>query len=127
LIRSLRYGGSIATELHLEFTVARSRRPLFVLILSLLLVGMQAGAQLHALEHDGERLARPHDAALLVPGADEVCAVCALFAGGANAIAGDNGEIEVRLPARERALPMPESLTPAFASYYQSRAPPSPR
>ena len=105
--------------------MARSRRPLFVLILSLLLVGMQVGGELHALEHDGERLARPHDAALLVPGADEACAVCALFAGGANAIAGDNREIEVRLPARERALPTPVSVTPAFAPYYQSRAPPS--
>ena len=96
-----------------------------MIALSLLLSGMQLGAQLHALGHDGERLARPHGAALILPTADDVCAICAAFAGGAHAS-----------PAPERrfvANPLAESLVAVeFATfagvapvYYQSRAPPA--
>ena len=105
--------------------MSRSRRSLFALILSLLLVGMQLGAQLHALEHDGERLARPHGAAVLVPGAADICAVCASFAGGSHAIPTSVHTIGV--PPSRAARP-----TGAFASiagtppaYYQTRAPPA--
>ena len=103
----------------------RPPRPLVALALSLLLLGMQLGAQLHALEHDGERLARPHGVALIIPTADDVCAICASFAGGAHAS-----------PAPDHrfvANPLAESLVAAeFATfagvapaYYQSRAPPA--
>jgi hypothetical protein len=105
--------------------VIRPPRPLVALALSLLLLGMQLGAQLHALEHDGERLARPHGTALIVPTADDICSICALFAGGAHAS-----------PAPEQrfvANPLADSLVAVeFATfagvapvYYQSRAPPA--
>jgi|SRR4029450_3710232 hypothetical protein len=105
--------------------VTRTRRPFLTLIVSLLLVGMQLGAQLHALEHDGERFARPHGKALLVPGASDACAVCASFAGGSHAI--PVAALTLGIPSPYRGSP-----SSAFASidgtppaYYQTRAPPS--
>ena len=117
-------GGSIATKLHLESTVARSRRPFFALILSLLLVGVQVEAQLHALSHVGEALAHSRDHSLVAPSA-AACAECTLLAGGANALAGGGDDIAVTLAAQERPQPTPVSATPAFSSYYQTRAPPA--
>ena len=117
-------GGSIATKLHLESTVARSRRPFFALILSLLLVGVQVEAQLHALSHVGEALAHSRDHSLVAP-SDAACAECTLLAGGANALAGGGDDIAVTLAAQERPQPTPVSATPAFSSYYQTRAPPA--
>jgi hypothetical protein len=116
-------GGSIATKLHLENTVARSRRPFFALILSLLLLGVQVEAQLHVLGHVREALAHSRDHSLVAP--SDACAECTLLAGGANAIAGDIGEAVVTLAAQEHALSAPVSVTPAFSSYYQTRAPPT--
>jgi len=117
-------GGSIATKLHLESPVARSRRPLFALILSLLLLGAQVQAQLHALEHVREALGHSRDHSLTAP-SDAACAECRLLAGSANAIAGDIGEVVVTLAAQEHPLSAPVSVTPAFSSYYQTRAPPA--
>ncbi len=99
-------------------------RTVAVAALSLLLCGMQLGALVHPYQHDAERLGRPHGAAVLVPGADEVCAICASFAGGAHAS-----------PAPERAtLAQPSSvlridsdvtsIAVRAPSYYRSRAPP---
>ena len=59
-----------------------------MLALSLLLVWTQLASGLHALEHIREALKQTPDHSLNVPG-DEVCAMCALFAGGASALAGD--------------------------------------
>ena len=105
--------------------VTRSRRPFFALILSLLLVGMQLGAQLHALEHDGERLARPHGAALLVPAVDDVCAVCASFAGGSHAIPTSVLTIGVLPPRAARSTSAFASIAGTPPAYYQTRAPPA--
>ena len=116
-------GGSIATKLHLESTVARSRRPFFALILSLLLLGVQLEAQLHALSHVGEALGHSRDHSLVAPN-DQACAQCTLLAGGANALAGGGDDIAVTLAAQEHTLSAPVSVTPAFSSYYQTRAPP---
>ena len=104
--------------------MARSRRPFFALILSLLLLGMQVEAQLHALSHVREALGHSRDHSLLAP-SDAACAECTLLAGSANAIAGDIGEAAVTLAALEHALAAPASVTPAFSSYYQTRAPPT--
>jgi len=105
--------------------VTRSYRPFFALILSLLLVGMQLGAQLHALEHDGERLARPHGAALLVPAVDDVCAVCASFAGGSHAIPTSVLTIGVLPPRAARSTSAFASIAGTPPAYYQTRAPPA--
>jgi hypothetical protein len=112
------------TELHLAPVVTRAFRPLVAFALSLLLVGMQIEAQLHALEHVREALGHTRDHSLVVPG-DDACAVCTFFASGANAIAGDVGEAALTLAAHERAPSTPVSVTPAFSSYYQTRAPPA--
>ncbi|HEV8256100.1 MAG TPA: hypothetical protein VGR42_03915 [Casimicrobiaceae bacterium] len=104
--------------------MTRSRRPFFALILSLLLVGAQVEAQLHALEHVREALSHSRDHSLVAP-SDGACVECMLVAGSANAIAGDIGEVDVALVAQEPALSAPVSVTPAFFSYYQTRAPPT--
>jgi len=116
-------GGSIAPKLHLESPVTRSRRPFFALLLSLLLVGVQVQAQLHALEHVREALSHSRDHSLVAP-SDAACAECTLLAGGANALAGGGDDIAATLAAQERPQPAPVSVTPAFSSYYQTRAPP---
>lgn len=100
-------------------------RPLAAVLLALLLVMMQQGAQLHALEHDSQRMQRPQDTGLQAPVGDVACAMCALFAGGADAAAADviapSTQIEgFPPPTRAIALVAVASLPP-----YQSRAPPS--
>jgi hypothetical protein len=104
--------------------VTRSRQPFFALILSLLLVCVQLEAQLHALQHIGEALAHSRDHSLVAP-SDQPCAECTLLAGGASAIADDSGQAVVTLAVQERSLFTPVSVTPAFSSYYHSRAPPT--
>jgi hypothetical protein len=105
--------------------VTRTRQSFFALILSLLLVDMQLGAQLHALEHDGERLARLHGAALVVPGVDDACAVCASFAGGSHAIPVSVVTFDVPPPRNTRPLSAFASIAGTPPAYYQTRAPPT--
>ena len=100
-------------------------RPLAAFALSLLLTGMQLGAQLHALEHDGERLARPHGAALVIPGADEACAICAAFAGGAHASPAPDYRFVADWPADSPVARESGTFAGAAPAYYQSRAPPA--
>ncbi|MDQ2961888.1 MAG: hypothetical protein M3R31_01835 [Pseudomonadota bacterium] len=102
----------------------RALRPLFAFALSLLLLGMQLEGTLHALNHVGQALGHSRDHSLAVP-SDEACAECTLLAPGANALAGGGAETTVTLAAQERPQPAPVSVTPAFSSYYQSRAPPA--
>jgi hypothetical protein len=102
----------------------RSRRPFVALLCSLLLVAMQYGAQLHALEHLGESLRQTPDHSLTAP-RDEVCPLCALFASGANALASHAVIASVAADARAIDLPPPLSRAVEAPSYYSSRAPPS--
>jgi hypothetical protein len=105
--------------------VIRALRPLAAFALSLLLTGMQLGAQLHALEHDDERLARPHGAALIVPAADDVCAICASFAAGAHASPPPDHRFVSDPLADSRVAPQFATFAGAAPAYYQSRAPPA--
>ena len=68
----------------------RRYRPVVAVVLALLLAMMQQAAQLHALEHDNQRLQRPQHTGLQAPVSDEACAMCALFAGGADAAAANS-------------------------------------
>jgi hypothetical protein len=111
--------------LHSATAVIHALRPLATFALSLLLVGMQLGAQLHALEHDGERLARPHGTALLVPAADEVCAICAAFAGGAHASPAPEQRFVADPFADVRVAAEFTNFAGVAPAYYQSRAPPA--
>ena len=68
-------------------------RFLATIALSLLLVGMQLGAHVHALEHDAKRLGDVHSAAVVLPGADEGCSTCASFAGSSHATPGSDSPL----------------------------------
>ena len=105
--------------------MARLPRQLLIFALAVLLTGMQLGAQLHALEHDGERLARPHGAALIVPAADGVCAICASFAAGAHASPAPDHRFVSDPLANSRVAPQFATFAGAAPAYYQSRAPPA--
>ena len=101
----------------------RLRRLLRAVVLSLLLVGVQYGALLHALEHDGEALRHAQGQSFSVPD-DEVCAICALFAGGANALA-DHTNPAAAVFFGEHAPPYaPTPIAAAAPHFYESRAPP---
>ena len=101
----------------------RRALPLFF---AFLLLGMQQLATLHALEHDGQALHRPHDQGLQIPVDDTACAICALFAGGSTAATPADGPA-FSAPAVGDAAPQ-SIATPHAASapsYYRSRAPPA--
>jgi len=102
----------------------RRRNAAAALLLGLLLVGMQTGAQLHAIGHFGEWMQRPHDLELQLPD-DDACAICALFAGGANAAPSETAE-KATAAADFQAPREPRATSAALASPspYQSRAPP---
>jgi hypothetical protein len=102
----------------------RSCHSLFALVLALFLVGMQFSAQLHALEHVGNALKHTPDHSWTAPG-NEMCAMCALFAGGASALSGKPDAAFVAPDAREITPSLHASLAAHTPSYYSSRAPPS--
>jgi TRAP-type C4-dicarboxylate transport system permease large subunit len=101
------------------------RRPIVAVLLALLLVLMQQGAQLHALTHDADRLQRSNEMGLQAPCSEVACALCALFAGGADAAAAEVAALPE--PAVDHFQP-PRAIAfvaTAPPSPYQSRAPPS--
>ncbi len=102
----------------------KALRTIAVAALSLLLVGMQLGALVHPYEHDGERIGRPHGAALLVPGADELCPICAAFAAGAHASPAPDHAFCAEPLSSPRIAREFTSFAGAAPAYYQSRAPP---
>ena len=102
----------------------QARRLLHAVVLSLLLVGMQLGGELHALEHFGEALKQTLDHSLATP-ADEPCPICALFAGGANAAPSNADSAPLTVVAEAQPLSAPPSIATRAPSYYSSRAPPS--
>ncbi|HXX84886.1 MAG TPA: hypothetical protein VEN29_13000 [Casimicrobiaceae bacterium] len=102
----------------------RRHRALRTLLLSLLLLGMQLQAHVHAIGHVGEMLQHSAGHSLVVSVSD-ACAMCALLAGGSSAIACDAPDVHVPIASAERSTCAPASLAPAAPSYYFSRAPPS--
>jgi len=104
--------------------VTRLDRLTATLVLSLLLVGMQLGGELHALTHFGEALKQTTDHSLVAP-SDEPCPICTLFAGGANAAAGDVDVGALAGVVEANPFSAPASIATPAPSYYSSRAPPS--
>ena len=98
-------------------------RALLTLSLSLLLLVMQLQAQVHALGHVGEMLRHTPHHSLVAP-VDDACAMCALFAGGASAIASDASEGWAAQAADKAPPSAPLSWVPAAATCYLTRAPP---
>jgi hypothetical protein len=104
--------------------MSRPRHPFVALVLALLLVGIQYGSQLHALEHIEEALKHGPHQSFSVPG-DELCVMCALFAGGANALA---DEVDLGTPvvgSEEHVSYAPLLTARATLRFYDSRAPPA--
>ena len=101
----------------------RSLTPFLAFLLSLLLVGMQLDGIVHKIGHVGEMLSHSRDHSLVAPN-DEPCAECLLLASGASALADSTSEGAVALAPQEHSQSAPVSITPAFSSYYLSRAPP---
>jgi hypothetical protein len=101
--------------------LSRRYRSVFVLLLSLLLIGMQQEAFWHALTHQST----PAHQQLTNSQADAPCTECALLAAGSAALPSDAPAFSER-PSRYVAI-VPAPVAPALAplSFYRSRAPPS--
>jgi hypothetical protein len=95
----------------------------FTLALALLVVATQLEGAMHALTHIGDALGHTRNHSLLAD--QERCAECALLAASSNAIGGSEARAAIPATADERPQFKPASFVPAFASHYQSRAPPS--
>ena len=102
--------------------VSRRYRGVFVLLLSLLLVGMQQEGFRHELTHF--RLAPAHQE-LSTPQADAPCVECALLAAGSAAFPSDAPVFSASPGAYVATLPAHVAPTLARLSFYRSRAPPS--
>ena len=99
-------------------------RRVLAFALAFLLLGMQHEAQWHALEHFGDRFAQPHEQGWRAPQDGGVCAICALFAGGATAAVSEALAHPEPIAGFELPHGMVRSWTVGAPSYYQSRAPP---
>src|SRR4029077_14069621 len=67
-------------------TTACMHRYCLTFVMSLLLLGMQQEAQLHALSHAAGLLYRPYDVGLQPQVADKACEKCVLLSGGSHAL-----------------------------------------
>lgn len=101
------------------------QRRILAFALAFLLLGMQHGAQWHALGHFGDWLAQPHDQGWQAPQDSDTCAICTLFAGGATAAVSKALSPPAPIAGLEPARGAVRSLAVAAPSYYQSRAPPA--
>ena len=102
--------------------LSRRYRGVFVLLLSLLLVGMQQEALRHALTHF--RSAPAHQE-LSNPQSDASCVECALLAAGSAALPSDAPVFSASPSFYVTTLPAPVAPTLARLPFYRSRAPPS--
>ena len=79
---------------------------------------------MHAITHVGDALGHTRDHSLLAADRD-TCVECALLAASPNALTSTHPAEPLAARAEERPELAPASFTPAFSSYYLSRAPPS--
>ena len=93
-------------------------------LFAFLLLGMQHGAQLHAISHLGVA-DRPHEQGLQLPANDTSCMLCALSAGGSDATAA--ADHSTPSAAAATAVTWATVSSPALSApaYYSSRAPPT--
>ena len=100
------------------------RSRLLTWVFAVLLLGMQHGAQLHAISHLGGLLDRPQEQGLQLPPDDPSCMLCALSAGGSNALAADSHSVSHAVPATAVIWTTVSSPAQSAPAYYLSRAPP---
>jgi hypothetical protein len=111
------------THLAAQRVIAGQRRLLSAMVV-LLLLFMQQDANWHALRHDRQWFDHARDFGLHVPTVAKPCALCALLAGGANALTGA-AAVPVRVAASMWLVSFAFQSQPAAQpSYYSSRAPP---
>ena len=103
--------------------MVRSR--LLTWVFAILLLGMQHGVQLHAISHLGGVLDRPQEQGLQLPANDTSCLICALSAGGSNAISADGADVPTAAAATAVAWATVSSSALSAPAYYSSRAPPT--
>jgi len=101
------------------------RGRLLAFLFAVLLLGMQHGAQLHALSHLRGILDRPQEQGLQLPADDTSCMLCALSAGGSNAIVADGPSVSGAAAATPVAWATISSPALSAPAYYSSRAPPT--
>jgi hypothetical protein len=94
-------------------------------LFALLLLGMQQGAQVHAIAHLGDALQRPHEQGLQLPTGEVPCIVCSLLAGGSAAIPAGSAASDEPRPEFKAPQHATFARTVAPAHYYLSRAPPT--
>ena len=94
------------------------------LLFAFLLLGMQHGAYVHALAHFGDQAKRPHEQVAQLPTDDTTCAVCALFAGGASALASDGATLDASPDSFVAPIAAERSAAQSPPAFYLSRAPP---
>jgi hypothetical protein len=103
--------------------VKRSLAPLLPFFLALLMAATQLEGAMHALTHVGDALGHTRDHSLLAADAER-CIECTLLASSAKALPGADPRGVVAPPSEQQPQSKPASFTPAFFSYYRSRAPP---
>ena len=101
------------------------RARLLTWLFSGLLLGMQQTTQVHALSHLGGLLDRPHEQGLQAAASDAPCVICALCAGGSNAITSETSSVPSVAEPYAAMWVIVSSPTVSAPSYYLSRAPPT--
>jgi hypothetical protein len=93
-------------------------------LFAFLLLGMQHEAHVHALTHFGDQAQQPHEQTAQLPTDDTTCAVCALFAGGASALASDGATLDASRDSFVAPIDAERSAAQSPPAFYLSRAPP---
>jgi hypothetical protein len=94
-------------------------------LFAVLLLGLQQATQLHAISHLAGLLDRPHEQGLQVPPSDPPCVLCALCAGGSNAIASEAAAVPSIAAPSTATWVTAAAPTTSSPTYYLSRAPPT--
>ena len=110
---------------HTSALACTMSRRLIVVFLSVLLLWMQQEAQRHAFEHVGHRLKNSQEQTWQAQASDDVCALCALFAGGAAAAPGPTLSTSNLLADTDCPRCAVANRNIAPPTFYRSRAPPA--
>jgi len=100
------------------------RRPIFLAVLTFLLLVLQNQGLVHPFGHLDTRIARPDSTDAALPHVVAACAECALLAGTANTINGNPHALPVHAPVTKPAWLAFRSRAADVPAYFSSRAPP---
>jgi hypothetical protein len=100
------------------------RRPIFLAVLTFLLLVLQNQGLVHPFGHLDLRLPRPDQAEVALPHAVAACAECALLAGAASTLNGNPRALQVHASVTQPAWLAFRSRAADVPAYFSSRAPP---